>query len=91
MQDKVNSLTAEKGYQKTCIRDLENELRRQKSLYEVERAKANESETHLYRRSSRDSGFGSVEDSDEALERQKASHAKDRMSSSTIKVADNRI
>lgn len=34
----------------------------------------------MLRRSSRDSGFESIEDSDEALERQKAVHAKDRMS-----------
>ena len=80
LQDKVNCLTTENNQQKTRVRDLENELRRQKSLYEAERAKADEKENQLYRQSSRDSGFGSVEDPDEVVERQKASHAKDRMS-----------
>jgi len=46
----------------------------------MEKARLIDSEHQMLRRSSRDSGFGSVEDSDEALERQKASHAKERMS-----------
>jgi len=70
LQETVRQLTSEKQRQQATIRQLEDELREQKGLYEH----------HPLRRSSRDSGFGSVEGSDEALERMKAMHAKDRMS-----------
>ena len=80
MQDKVNSLTSENLYQKTRVRELEAELRHKRAQYDIQRNRANEAENPRFRRSSPDSGFGSVEDSDEALERQKATHAKDRMS-----------
>jgi hypothetical protein len=80
LQEKIVLLTSENDHQKNRVRDLEKKLNQQKALYDMERARANEVENQMLRRSSRDSGFGSVEDSDEALERQKASHAKDRMS-----------
>lgn len=80
LQDKIKYLTSENNHQKTRVRDLENELRHQKRLYDIERTRANENDHQMFRRSSGDSGFGSVGDPDEALERQKASHAKDRMS-----------
>jgi len=70
LQETVRQLTSEKHRQQMTIRELEDELREQKRLYEQ----------HPLRRSSRDSGFGSVEDSDEALERMKSMHARDRMS-----------
>jgi chromosome segregation ATPase len=60
---------------------LEEELHEQKRLYEQ----------HPFRRSSGDSGFGSVEDSDEALERMKAMHAKDRMSTLIRDDADEEL
>lgn len=59
--------------QKNLVRKLESELHQQREYY-------NEAESQMLRRSSRDSGFGSVSDSDEAIERQKALHAKERMS-----------
>ena len=80
LQEKVNFLTSENNQQKTRVRELEDDLRHQRRLYDIERARANEAENQMFRKSSNDSGFGSVGDSDEALERQKASHAKERMS-----------
>jgi hypothetical protein len=80
LQDKVKYLTYENNHQKTRVHELESELRHQKRLYDIERTRANENDHQMFRRSSGDSGFGSVGDPDEALERQKASHAKDRMS-----------
>ena len=80
LQEKVNFLTAENNQQKTRVRELEDDLRHQRRLYDIERARANEAENQMFRRSSNDSGFGSVGESDEALERQKASNAKERMS-----------
>ena len=76
----MRHLTSENDLQKARVRELENELRHQKVLYEFERGRVMDSENQMLRKSSRDSGFGSVEDYDEALERQKASHAKERMS-----------
>lgn len=56
----------------------------------MERARANDAEKEIFRRSSNDSGFGSVGDSDEALERQKALHAKEKMSRLPYNVTDSR-
>ena len=75
MQETVKQLTSEKHRQQATIRQLEAELREQRRQYEH----------HPLRRSSRDSGFGSVEDSDEAVERMKAMNAKDRMSALLLK------
>jgi len=79
LQDKVDHLTSQNNHQKTLIRELETELRHQKRLYDLEHARANKAEGQMMRQSSRDSGFGSVEDSDEAMERQKAVHAREKM------------
>jgi len=75
LQDKINALTNEKIHKQGLIRQLENELRHQQRLHDFEKSRG---EGH--RRSSRDSGFGSTGDVDEAIERQKAMHAKDQMS-----------
>ena len=75
MQDKIDSLTSEKLRQQNLIQQLENELHHQQKVYNHGRAKVDN-----HRRSSGDSGFGSISDPDEAIERQKALYAKDRMS-----------
>lgn len=75
LREKVDYLNSENKSQKHLVRKLETELHQQRTLYD-------EAENQMLRRSSRDSGFGSVGDSDEALERQKAMHAKERMSCS---------
>jgi hypothetical protein len=85
LQNKVNRLTSENTHQRTRVRELENELRNQHALYEAEKARADDAESQMLRRSSRDSGFGSVGDSDEALERQKALHARQNMSQIQLK------
>lgn len=79
LQDKVDHLTSENNHQRTRVRELETELRHQKRLYDLERDRANKAESQMLRQSSTDSGFGSVGDSDEALERQKAVHAREKM------------
>jgi hypothetical protein len=79
LQDKVDHLTSENNHQRTRVRELETELRHQKRFYDLERDRANKAESQMLRQSSPDSGFGSVGDSDEALERQKAVHAREKM------------
>ena len=73
LQEKVDNLSTENKVQKSLVQKLENELYHQRKSYD-------EVENRMHRVSSRDSGFGSVGDSDEALEQQKAIHAKERMS-----------
>ena len=75
LHEKVNNLSSDNEAQKSLVQKLENELYQQKRSYD-------EVENRMHRVSSRDSGFGSVGDSDEALEQQKAVHAKERMSCS---------
>jgi hypothetical protein len=76
-QEKLRTITSENYRYQTRIRELEHELRHQNTLFDNA-----VQENYMFRRSSgHDSGFGSVGDSDEALERQKASQAKERMSS----------
>jgi hypothetical protein len=80
LQDKVDHLTSENNHQRSRVRQLETELRHQKRLYDLEQTRANKAESQMLRQSSRDSGFGSVGDSDEALERQKSVHAREKIS-----------
>ena len=80
LREKVSYLTSENNDQKARIRGLETEVSHQRTLYNIEVEKAKEIESRNIRRSLQDSGFGSIEDSDEALERLKESHAKERMS-----------
>ena len=79
LQGKVDHLTSENNHQRIRVRELETELRHQKRLYDLERNRADKAEAQMMRQSSRDSGFGSVGDSDEALERQKAFHAREKL------------
>ena len=85
----MRHLTSENNLQKARVRELENELRHQKVLFEFEKARVMESENQMLKKSSRDSGFESVENSDDAFERAKASHAKERMSTIPLLVDSN--
>lgn len=80
MRERVKSLTAENNIQKTRVRELEAELHHQKNLLDIERVRFSKQDMGMFRRSSGDSGFGSVEDPDEALERVKEIHAKEKIS-----------
>jgi hypothetical protein len=79
LRDRVKSLTAENNVQKSRVRELESELHHQRNLFEIERDRFTRQDLDRHRRSSPDSGFGSVGDADEALEREKEIHAKEKI------------
>jgi hypothetical protein len=80
LREKVKLLTAENNKQKSRVRKLEAELRHQQNLLDIERDRFTKQDAGMLRKSSGDSGFGSVGDPDEALEREKEVHAKEKIS-----------